>query len=531
MTPVAPFPLHRNVTALREARFDVLVIGGGIYGAWTAYDAAQRGLRVALVEKDDWAAGTSQASSKLIHGGLRYLEHFEFGLVKHALAERQTLATIAPHLVQPLNFVVPVWRGDRVGRVKLRAGLALYDWLARGEQPVAKHAPLSLRTVRAAHPYLQAEGLRGALRYGDCQEDDARLTVIIVAAAQRAGAVCANGMLAEKLLLDAGHCVGAELLDRRSGERLTLHARCVINCCGPWTHLLTSTALPPAALPSVKLIRGIHLILPAIPGLDRAFLLTAPDDGRVFFVIPWYGRTLVGTTETAVGDADSLQDDERETHYLLAAVAARMPGLGWRREDVIARYAGTRSVYDGDASSLSAASREFTLHAPLPGLLVPIGGKYTTARHDAEAIVDRAYAELGLDAPASTTALTPLPGAPSLGEGETFAQWLRNATHPLTRRGVDAEAARWLARRHGSGIVRIAELLDENPTWRTRLHPEAPFIAAEAVLGWRDEMAGSFDDLFRRRMPLTLIAGDRNGALDSARRLYESLAATADSPR
>ena len=180
------FPLLRNVDDLKHRRFDVLVIGGGIYGAWCAYDAALRGLSVALIEKNDWGSGTSQSSSKLIHGGLRYLEHFEFRLVSHALKERRVLSEIAPHLVRPLNFKLPVWKDARVGRLQLLAGLTLYDFLATGKQPVPRHKSFSREALLQEHPYLAAEGLRGGLRYGDCQEDDARMTMVVVAAAQAA---------------------------------------------------------------------------------------------------------------------------------------------------------------------------------------------------------------------------------------------------------------------------------------------------------------------------------------------------------
>ena len=234
----APFPFTRNVSALRRNQFDLLVIGGGIYGAWTAYDAALRGLRVALVEKNDWAAGTSSASSKLIHGGLRYLEHYEFGLVRHALAERRVLSRIAPHLVRPLNFMVPVWKDSRVGRLQLLAGLTLYDFLATGKQPVPRFKSYSGSRMLRHFPYIEGEGLRGGLRYGDCQEDDARMTLFVAAAAQGAGAVCANRVEALELMEDGGAVVGARLRDTETGAAFELRAGCVVNAAGPWARPL-----------------------------------------------------------------------------------------------------------------------------------------------------------------------------------------------------------------------------------------------------------------------------------------------------
>jgi glycerol-3-phosphate dehydrogenase len=209
---MAPFALHRNLSALRSGRFDVLVIGGGIYGAWTAYDAASRGLSVALVEKRDWGAGTSSASSKLIHGGLRYLEHYEFGLVRHALTERRTLYRIAPHLVRPLNFVLPMWKGPRASPFLVSAGLMLYDLLAWGSQPVARHKHFRPRELLARYPFIDPGHLLGGFRYGDCQEDDARMTLVVTAAAQAFGAVCVNRVGAQALLEDGGRVCGARLV-------------------------------------------------------------------------------------------------------------------------------------------------------------------------------------------------------------------------------------------------------------------------------------------------------------------------------
>ena len=498
------FPLVRNVAALRSDRFDLLVIGGGIYGAWTAYDAALRGLSVALVEQTDWGSGTSQSSSKLIHGGLRYLEHYEFSLVRHALAERRVLSRLAPHLVRPLNFVVPVWKGARVGRLQLLAGLTLYDFLATGQQPVPRFRSFSRTTLQRAHPYLRTEGLRGGLRYGDCQEDDARMTLFVVAAAQAAGARCANALAADELVFEQGRCAGALLRDTETGERFPLRADCVVNAAGPWARALTGDAAP-----AVELVKGVHLVLPAIPGLADAFLLTAPQDGRVFFVIPWMGRTLVGTTESAVDDVHEAVVTPADTRYLLDAVAALMPGLGWTEADVLGRFAGVRTLQAEDAQSLSAVSREFAVTRPKPGLVLPIGGKYTTARVDAIEIVDAVMAQLGRPRGESDTHRHGLPGAPqeiaALGD---FTGWQTEAVGGLLRRGLDEDVARSLTLRHGTRCSRIHALLEAHPELRARLVEGLPFIEAEVVLAARDEMARSVEDVLRRRLPLSLLVGD-----------------------
>ncbi|MGH8462377.1 MAG: FAD-dependent oxidoreductase [Stenotrophobium sp.] len=489
------FPLVRDIAALKSRHYDLLVIGGGIYGAWTAYDAARRGLSVALVEKNDWASGTSSASSKLIHGGLRYLEHYEFALVRHSLRERRTLSRIAPHLVRPLNFILPVWKGPRAGMVTLAAGLTLYDLLAAGDQPVPRHKRYRRERLLNDYPYIDPDKLLGGFRYGDCQEDDARMVMTVVAAAQAAGATVCNRVGAEEILMRAGTACGARVQDGISGERFDLHAAVVVNAAGPWARQLLG-----AQAPKVRLIKGTHLILPAIAGNRNAFLLTA-NDGRVFFVIPWYGRTLVGTTEKELTDPADAVPTPDEISYLIAGVKSGLPGLGWTEADVIAAFSGVRTLQAEDTNNLAAVSREFDVLEPQSRLIMPIGGKFTTSRCDAVEIVDAVYRSLGKRAPPSTTHLHVLPGAPT----DEFEPWQAGAMKTLGGFGVDAESAQWLTLRHGTRVTRIIELLQEHSEWRQRIHAEAPFIRAEAILAVRDEMALSLDDVIRRRMPLSLL--------------------------
>lgn len=497
----AAFPLLRKPAELGGREFDVLVIGGGIYGAWTAYDAASRGLSVALIEKNDWGSGTSSASSKLIHGGLRYLENYEFSLVRHALKERRTLYRIAPHLVRPLNFILPMWKGPRASPFMVSAGLVLYDLLAMGSRPVRPHRHYSARQMLADYPFVDPQRLLGGFRYGDCQEDDARMTLVVTAAAQSCGAVCANRVAARRILEAQGRVVGAEVEDLVGGETRTVRAKVVVNAAGPWAPGLLGEAAP-----KVKLIKGTHLVLPAISGCNEAFLLTA-SDGRVFFVIPWYGRTLVGTTEAKVGSPAEAQPTDEETRYLLAGVRSGLPGIGWTERDVIARFAGVRMLQAEDAESLSAVTREFAVLQPKPNLLMHVGGKYTTSRHDSIAIVDAVFRALGRHPPSPVTQSRPLPGAPLLRSGD-FERWQAGAIAELAAIGVDLEAARWLTLRHGSGVAAIAELIRADARLAQRIAADAPFVYAEAVHAVRAEMALSLDDLTRRRMPLTLLVRD-----------------------
>ncbi|MCI0749617.1 MAG: glycerol-3-phosphate dehydrogenase/oxidase [Nevskiales bacterium] len=491
------FPLSRALAPFWTRTFDVLVIGGGIYGAWTAYDAALRGLSVALIEKNDWASGTSSASSKLIHGGLRYLEHYDFGLVREALVERRLLHRLAPHLVRPLDFVMPVWEGPRASRFLLSAGLFLYDLLGGRGQPVSWHRRYSAPELLHEFPWLDPQRLLGGFRYGDCQHDDARTTLTVVAAAQGAGAVVANQLGAEELLHDAAGVRGARVRDGVSRQTFEVHARTVVNAAGPWAPGLLGTAGP-----NVEQIKGTHLVLPAIPGCTTAFLLTAAD-GRVFFVIPWQGRTLVGTTEEEITDPNRVGATDDDVRYLLESVRRGLPGIPWTENDVIARFAGVRTLQAERTENLAAVTREFTLLEPQPRMLLPLGGKFTTARREAAHIVDRLQALLGVKRTPTRTARRPLPGTPETEE--PFERWQAAVIPLLGRRGVDRLAAQALTLRYGTRVTRIAELLAENPHWSARLHPELPFITAEAVLAVRDEMALSLEDVIRRRLPLALL--------------------------
>lgn len=501
------FPLLRAVDRLRTERFDLLVIGGGIYGAWTACDAARRGLRVALVEARDWAAGTSSASSKLVHGGLRYLENFEFGLVRESLRERRTLARIAPHHVRSLRFVLPIWEGGVANRLKLAAGLTTYDVLAGRDPPAGRYRRFDTARLKRDFPWLNQRDVKGAFSYGDCQHDDARTTLTVVAAAQAAGAACANRVAAETLLEDAGRVIGAQLHDTETGTHFELRAPAVVAATGPW-----SAAFAAGAADEIERIRGIHLILPAIPGCDHAFILFAPNDGRAFFVIPWYGRSLVGTTESTVGPQDfdtpaNAHASAAETAYLLDALRARLPGLGWRAQDVIASFAGARTLRHTASQKLSEVSRGFDLLAPKPGLWLPLGGKFTTARAESERIVDAVCAALKAATRPCTTATTPLPGAPD-GDYAAWESTQLDALRHATTARLDPFVAASLLHRYGTRVEDVVARIHDDPRLAARLHPELPFIAAETVIARHDEMARSLDDVQRRRVPLAILARD-----------------------
>jgi len=502
--------VKRDFERLRDTPFDLLVVGGGIYGAWTALDGALRGLKVALVEGDDWGAGTSSASSKLIHGGLRYLQHFHLKLVHKSLVERRLLTALAPHQIRPLRFLFPT-DGGFGGRRFIAAGLTLYDLLAGPGQPVPGHRHLSRAAVMAAYPYLDGDRLTGAFTYGDCGTDDARLTCEVVDGAWRAGAAAVNRARVEELLVAGGRVVGARVADGESDGSIEVEARFTVLTAGPWAE----TLLPAVARHRTyaRYTKGVHLVMGPLP-TDDALLLVARSDGRVFFVIPWYGRTLVGTTDTDYrGDPSAVAVEQADIDYLLTELRAHCPGLGWDESSILGTFAGLRTLQSADGVSPSAVSREWHLERPLPGLLMPVGGKLTAARADAAKIVRRCLRPLGRGDGVSPTRHRPLPWAPP----PPFESWLAEQTAVSTGLGLDPEVAHWAAHRFGTRLADLHALVRDDPKLARRLTPGAPFCRAEVVLAARDEMARGLEDALRRRMPATLLATiDADTAADAA---------------
>lgn len=499
-----------------HGQFDLLVIGGGITGAWTAYDAARRGLKVAVIDRTDWASGTSSASSKMIHGGLRYLENLEFSLVKHSLAERRTLSRIAPHQLRKLRLLIPVYNDDRVGRAKYKMGLVLYDGLAGGSQPVDKHEQLSSRNILERYPFIKKEGLVGGFTYGDCQEDDARLTFEIIEGAYYAGAVTVNHASAEHLIIEDGCVVGAAVKDKLSGEQIDVRAQITVNAAGPWSpELLDATAGE-----QIRRVKGVHLVMPPMPttdGHNDAVFVTSREDGRVLFAIPWYGQTLLGTTDSDYsGKTDDLKVNLKEIDYLIAAANNYFEDDVWTRDDVRGAFAGLRTLKMEDSKSATKASRDWCLEQPYPGLLMPLGGKYTTARDDAAKIVNEVVkAGSFIDAEPCTSSKRPLPWCP-LGD---FDSWQQQAESRCVSAGLDAETAHFAAKRHGRHIDRLLAIAQSDPDLAERIAESVPFCWADVVNAARREMAVTLDDILRRRMPVAVLTRLTEAQLQKAAEL------------
>jgi glycerol-3-phosphate dehydrogenase len=504
--------MRRRPEALTEGRFDLLVVGGGITGAGVALDAATRGLRVALIDKGDFAGGTSSVSSKLVHGGLRYLEHADFRLVYEALHERARLLRNAPHLVHPLRFLLPLYAGTRVPPWKWRAGLLLYDLLA-GAGDIRRSRPRPLPRVVAEFPGLRRGGLRGGLEFYDAQMDDARLCLEVLRTAAGHGAVLANYVEAVAFERKGGAIDAARAVDHLAGRELHIQARQVLNAAGPWGDEVRHLAGEDGA-PQLRPTKGVHLVA-AGRGLTAAFLLLHPADGRVFFVIPWLGKTLLGTTDTACDDPpDKIAVTAADIEYLLAGHNHYFaPPLA--AADVLGRFVGLRPLIRSRPGDPSAMTREFRVSLGPAGLLTVSGGKYTTYRHMAEVITDAVVRRLGLRRRCRTRDLR-LDGAPELPwqQYEPAAAARLTARYPFSK-----ESALHLVRRYGRRAEEVAAYVERDPGLARPVVEGEPDVLAEFAYQRDHEMAQKPEDFLLRRTRLGLFRPDLLGDPSVLRRI------------
>jgi glycerol-3-phosphate dehydrogenase len=489
--------MKRTPEALTDDTFDLLILGGGVTGAGVALDAVTRGLRVALIDKGDFASGTSSASSKLVHGGLRYLEHGDFKLVYEALQERRLLLRNAPHQVWPLRFVIPSYRGSRIPLWEWRTGLVVYDLLA-GSGNLHRSRPLRLPALRRQFPGLRADGLRGAAEYYDAQMDDARLCVEVLRTAASQGARVANYVEATAFEQSGGHITGVRALDRLGGRELTIQARQVLNATGPWVDAVCKRAGTPEG-PLLRPTKGVHVIAPD-RGLSAAFLLLHPRDGRVFFVIPWLGKTLLGTTDTLFEDLpEKLTVTPEDVAYLLDGFNHHFaPPL--QPADILGQFVGLRPLLRSRKDQPSSMSREFRLFTSPNGLLSVAGGKYTTFRHMAEVITDAVVSRLGQRRFCQTREL-PLDGTPRQPWGPFL---LAESAALAGRYALSPEAARHLVLRYGRRARDVANYLDQDPAGAKPVVPGEPDLQVEFAYQRDHEMAVYPEDHLLRRTRLGL---------------------------
>jgi glycerol-3-phosphate dehydrogenase len=502
--PLALDRRRRDVERLANERFDVVVVGGGIVGAGVLLDATSRGLRAALVEQDDIAAGTSSRSSRLIHGGLRYLEQYRFRLVAEALAERHRMLRLAPHLVRLEPFLFPVFGVPLVHRSFYGTGMLLYDLLgARDDGGWAGH--LSVDQVLDWAPTVRRRGLRGGIVYHDAVEDDARFTLGVVRTATQRGALAVTRARAVGLLERDGRVEGVRVEDREQegSPAFDLRAAHVVDTTGVWAATDDHPFGPgPRVLPS----RGSHIVVrrERIP-IAGGMTLRVP--GRVVFIIPWASHWIVGTTDAAyVGSPSHPHADGEEVDQLLAAVNRDLH-LDLGRSDIVGTYAGLRPLAGREASgrATSRLSREHRIERRSDGLVRVSGGKYTTYRVMARQTVDAALSRDEARRRPSTTARIPIVGALPPVQ-------LRSLADRLGSDGLDARAARTLVARHGSEAETVVAL-GRDRRLLDRLTVEADHLEAEVVHAVRTELAMSLDDVLARRMRLAVELPDRGASI------------------
>lgn len=510
---------RRQLDALGREEFDLLVVGGGITGCGIARDAALRGLHVALAEKDDFASGTSSRSSRLIHGGLRYLEHGFLHLVFEASSERRRLLRLAPHLVRPLEFLWPVYAGARVPQWKLAAGLTLYDALALFRN-VGTHRRLSARQIATREPDLKREGLVGGARYFDAATDDARLTLANAIGAREAGAIVLNHARVVELLMDGAVARGARIEDTLGSSRIDARARVVVNATGPWSdelHRLDGDTPRATNHAAVRGSKGVHVAVARDRiGNHGALTLLAPNDGRVMFILPSGRQTIVGTTDTFTdAPPDEVRASERDLAYLLDAANAFFPAAHLTREDVVSAWAGIRPLIAGGAAQADPgnASREHAIAESTHGVVSITGGKLTTYRVMAAEVVDVAAARLGLPAtrrPPTRTATLP---------GGDLA-YIDEAIAAAERTTADAELAAHLVRAFGSRWP-VAAAAIAAPNGGERIAGTAYTIGEMRYVA-RHELAYTLSDILLRRTHLGFETRDHG--VDSAERVAVAVA-------
>ncbi len=511
--------------ALTEEEFDVVVVGGGITGAGVALDAASRGYTVAIIERADWASGTSSRSSKMVHGGLRYLENFDLGLVREALLERQLLVELAPHLVYPTPFLVPSLGDDPKNRM-LGIGLNMYDVMAttrvgsgrrerrretalRGEgsetaPPPEQWAPDRHRTITGEEaadliPALRPRKPREAYLFYDCQTDDVRLVLTVLGEAERFGAVPLNGAEVVDLIEEGGRAAGVVCEDAESGERFEVRAANVVNATGVWADRLRPDEIhDEEEIPRISPSRGTHVTV-SFDDLDigRAACVVPAGEDRRIFALPWYGRTLIGTTDRDYdGDIDHVEPSGDDIDYLLQA-ANDFFGTSLDRSRITGAYAGVRPlISSGDPHKSVDISRKAELYETSSGLITITGGKLTTWRRMAKQVVDRLVEREGRDAPCRTHDL-PL-GMPADEEDLAPPSGL-DGSLPDGHREL-------LAFRYGHAARHVLRIAGDRPELARPIADGMPDLLAEAVIAARLEQARSVADVLLRRTRLGLLA-------------------------
>ncbi len=488
--------IHPIDESALKSQWDVIVIGAGINGSGIARDAAMRGLKVLVLEKEDLACATSAWNTRLIHGGLRYLEYFEFYLVRESLAERERLLKNAPHLVKPLPLVVPFYKHNQRGPFILRIGMILYDILSY-DKSLDHHHIYSKQQVFERVGGLNPDGLSGAAMYFDCQVDFAeRLSIENMVSAIENGATFINYAKVDRFVMDGNVVKGVEFTDVLENKKYQVNASLVINVAGPWV----DEVLKGVGKPIKRLVggtKGSHIVVESFPDAPKtAIYFEASSDGRPLFIIPWTGRMLIGTTDFYYhGDLDRVVMDDDELDYLVKETNHVVPSAKLTNQKVLYSYSGVRPLpYIGDKKTGAVTRRHIIYnHAPdVEGLISIIGGKLTTFRNLSQQCVDMVFQKLNKPTAQCPTINSPLPGA---GDGD----YKEFRTKFLAQSGLESATAQHLLSIYGVKAEKIHQLIQNDPRLAEHLSTTDPMVAAEIVYAFQNEMAETVSDILLRR--------------------------------
>ncbi|MGH9397126.1 MAG: FAD-dependent oxidoreductase [Terriglobia bacterium] len=515
--------MERNLSALAGTQFDLVIVGGGVNGAATARDAALRGLKVALVDAGDFAGGTSSRSSKLIHGGLRYLAQGDFKLVREARLERRLLLQLAPHLAQPLPFLLPIYRGDPFSPLKMRVGLTIYDWLGNLGRKDRHRFYSPAETLRRV-PALRPDDLRAGAVYHDSLTDDARLTFENVLDAADHGAVVENYAQVRHFAIDPnkGAITHAEVEDRLTGRTYEIAGRYWVNAAGPWVDRVRALLPGHDGSKTIRMTKGTHVILPCVSGVYALFAAILPGE-RIFLMMPWHGHSLLGTTDTEyVGEPEDAAPELADVEYLISALnrVLREPVAA---ESVLGCYAGLRALVVEPGKRPSANTREYRFHRDpwAKNLITVCGGKLTTSRALGEKLADVVISELpGLASQAASmpSRTQPLPGGNICGTFEDFVNCGRVSA--VREFGVPPESAERLVRTYGSRWRKVLEPVRAQKWLAEPLPGGSTLLAAEVLFSMREEMAVRVEDFLLRRSGLSWMISAYPESAPAAARLF-----------
>lgn len=507
---------NEEIRKLGEEQFDIVIIGGGITGAGIFRDAALRGLKVALVERSDFAEGTSSRSSKLVHGGLRYLEQKNFVLVHEGTTERGRLLKLAKPLVRPLPFILPVYRDSRHSLNYISLGMWLYDILGMFSN-YKNHRRLNSSQLQRLESSIKSNDLVGGILYYDALTDDYRLTIENIIGGIRAGGIAISRIEAESASFRDGRISAISLRDLVSNSSIEVKTKLVISAAGPWTEEVMNRMQAAQSSPRLRPTKGVHIVLPfEVLPIKHAIVLTGPRDGRAMFTIPWHGATIVGTTDTDfAGPLHKVQADKNDVDYLLEAVAYMFPDVKISRKDIVGTWAGVRPLINTEGVKESEVSREHLITTDPRGIIAIAGGKLTTYRLMAKATLARAYKILKSDRQVgSQTHRMPLPCTPGAD------QELEMLFERALRVGLSSATATHLIESYGVRANEVLDIASSDPSLFEPIHPSLPFIKAQIVHAVRMEMAMTLIDVWCRRLPIFYLLRDQGlGCAEEASRL------------